>query len=147
MLTLSKRSGINDIPAYCDLRQCAASNSDLCDGSPLTIPTFLKVGTQLKLVGRSGINDIRNKTTAYIIRQVYPDIPLFKPSIYTNICRGGCMCACMVLRPAKLLARELRHPCLTCPSRNITRNCAVYSNNMKKHRKSYYFITQPKGHN
>ena len=34
-----------------------------------------------------------------------------------------------------------------CPSRNITRNFAVYSNNMKKHRKSYYFITQPKGHN
>ena len=55
------------------------------------------------------------------------------------------MRACMVLRPAKLLARELRHPCLTCPSRNITRNFAVYSNNMKKHRKSYYFITQPKG--
>lgn len=57
------------------------------------------------------------------------------------------MRACMVLRPAKLLARELRHPCLTCPSLNITRNFAVYSNNMKKHRKSYYFITQPKGHN
>jgi len=45
LLTLSKRSGINDIWAYYDLRRVAADYSDLCGGSPLTIPTFLKVGT------------------------------------------------------------------------------------------------------
>ena len=57
------------------------------------------------------------------------------------------MRACMVLRPAKLLARELRHPCLTCPPKYNDGIHNIYSNNMKKHRKSYYFITQPKGHN
>ena len=40
------------------MRQCAASNSDLCGNVPLQIPTFLKVGALLKLVKRSGINDI-----------------------------------------------------------------------------------------
>ena len=53
-----KRSGINDIWAYCNLRWVAADYSDLCGGSPPTVPTFLKVGALLRLVGRSGINDI-----------------------------------------------------------------------------------------
>jgi len=52
------RSGINDIWAYCDLRQCAASNSDLCGNVPLQILTFLKVGALLTLSKWSGINDI-----------------------------------------------------------------------------------------
>jgi hypothetical protein len=38
LLTLSKRSGINDIWTYCDLRQGAADCSDLCGNAPPQIP-------------------------------------------------------------------------------------------------------------
>ena len=58
LLTLLKRSGINDIWTYCNLQRVAADYSDLCGNVPLQIPTFLKVGALLRLVGRSGINDI-----------------------------------------------------------------------------------------
>ena len=58
LLRFDERSGINDIPAYCDLRRVAADCSDLCGNVPLQIPTFLKVGALLTLSKRSGINDI-----------------------------------------------------------------------------------------
>ena len=58
LLRSVKRSGINDISAYCDFWRTAAGNSDLCGNVPPQIPTFLKVGALLRLVKRSGINDI-----------------------------------------------------------------------------------------
>ena len=68
------RSGINDIPAYCDLRRVAADCSDLCGGSPPTIPTFLKVGALLRLVKRSGINDISAYCDLWRVAADYSDL-------------------------------------------------------------------------
>ena len=94
-------------------------------GSPLTIPTFLKVGALLRSVGRSGINGIPayyglwRVTADYsdLCGNVPPQIPPLKTFvIYIGLQNGGFI--------KKVLNKKIKKDC---------RNTA--------------YSTQPKGHN
>ena len=73
LLRLAERSGINGIPAYCDLRRVAADYSDLCGNVPPQIPTFSYVPDICRIVGRSGLDD--DKDFIFTNSNVPPQIP------------------------------------------------------------------------